>query len=360
MELYHNINLFNLCCIFANPQITGHAFIKPGINIYKKAKSEYENICKDFSEIAFFNKFKTRISELTPNHPITLSIKECAEFQIRIDNSQSDRWSLKGKIFKVEYMSGREVRLFVTGIVEGSLKDYSPYFTIVQHTAYLTGLVVFACFASFILVPSICIGIVVKSLSCRYFNPYKRTLSIKQITVEEYPNLGKIMREWQRVAGEKSNQSSKDKIELFQDCGIISKLVAQCFECPNETRGRVFNEAYLCKDSLNLDQGIILLKEDAFQVKIAHLVTHPQNIRSFANIEEFERAEGVGTALVDFAARRCLQSNKYLYLEGIKSAETFYQRYGFEKIENPIFVEDGEYAMQMSVEKIRQHFQKVA
>jgi hypothetical protein len=210
----------------------------------------------------------------------------------------------------------------------------------VKHCAALVGVVALAIVSSPLLIVSYVAGGILKTCLLYQADTYiKRPLRVRKIAPEDYPEIAKISRTWQRIASAQHNQVNAEQ-KVFDDCYTVSKLVAQCLESPAQYFW-LFNQAFICVDGKDQIQGIALTQTSDTEftytdytgqryVKIVHIVTNPHNIRSIVNARDFERIEGAGTALIKNIAKAA--EGRGLYLESVHSAIPFYQKLGFTRI----------------------------
>lgn len=320
--------------VLFNPEITGHAFVQPAYSMITTMHSSWQMATSSLAEIPFVLKFRNRVPR-SIGESTKMSIKDIGQLRIRYDD-YSDRLFLRGKKFTVEEEGSEWVVKLIS--------DFSPQ----QHTlpsdgwifametlkctAVFAGAFVCAAVSIPILFPLFVAGCAVKaSFSDQYF---KRPLRVKKIDPVDYTTVAKIAREWDVIAKKKGRVTSESGI--FDDCCNISKLVSQCLEHPQESDW-LFDTAFVCEDEKKHIQAVALIDEcgtcclqsDEAYVKLVHIVTHPHNIRSSVNRDEYERVEGSGTALIKAIAQQTMRG---IYLESISSAIPFYQKLGFEKV----------------------------
>lgn len=205
----------------------------------------------------------------------------------------------------------------------------------------------------------------------------KRTLTIRQISPEEFPVAAKVARSWQLMAYLKRMvakvHGENEAASIFVDSSNISRLVAECFEDHDSCIPRVFERAIACYDAKDPDniQAIALIKDDSDSLclldphttylKIALMVTNPINIRSSVNSTEDDRVRGAGTNLIVHIAKECLEK-KYngLYLESVDSALPFYQKLGFEELdsEEVFMLEPLTIPMRLTIEQMNELLKK--
>ncbi|MBA3958259.1 MAG: GNAT family N-acetyltransferase [Parachlamydiaceae bacterium] len=337
--------------IYQNPTFTGHLLLG-GVNYFSN------RIKKASQELGFGEKHREAIQKILAElekGPVTLGCEDVGLLYIRKDY-KSDKSDLIGITFNCEVVKN--------GYRVAILKDNrNKKCGKCARWSSLIALVSLGVVTSPVTIPSAIVGMALKTSI--YFCA-KRTLSIRIIDPKDFPKMAAVARKWQSIAHDKVAATYKQKQaetkeqasvtsvqkEIFEDCARISKLVAQCFEGPKDCLGRVFHEAYVCRDNFGVDQGIILTRIDSGNIKIAHLVTHPHNVRSSLNHQELEKVSGVGTKLIKHIGLQCLKQQKKLYLEGTESSRPFYDCLGFEEVDEP-YIEDGAYAMEMSTQKIK-------
>ena len=193
--------------------------------------------------------------------------------------------------------------------------------------------------------------------------PSKRELTVSEVSPnpEMLKKIGQVARYWQQLACEKKSKASGSSKEIFSDSATVSKLIAQCMERPKETT-RIWNKIYICEDvALKGIQAIALVYASYFELKISHMATHPQNIRSSVNQMETTRVEGAARTLVNHLVTT-VSSDQQIYLESVKSAYPFYQKFGFETLDSKEYPPDewGTIPMRLSKEKIQSLTQQVA
>ncbi|MBA3604007.1 MAG: hypothetical protein H0W50_10305 [Parachlamydiaceae bacterium] len=109
----------------------------------------------------------------------------------------------------------------------------------------------------------------------------------------------------------KTIQSNKVKDvteNVFMDSYTISLLIAECLEKPKNTYRTVFTQIFVCRDAASNPQSIALtnhLSGPKGYLKIAHLATNPNNIRSPINQKQKERVQGAATAIIVYLAKQC-------------------------------------------------------
>jgi hypothetical protein len=140
----------------------------------------------------------------------------------------------------------------------------------------------------------------------------KRELEICRVHFDDYKHLGKTAREWQTKVSKKQDkfrdkfplgQRSEQEDDLLLDSNIICKLIAQCMENPEETSS-LYKKVRICQDiALHAIQGIMLEGIENLQtvsgqslgiyIKVAHLATHPDNLRTSINAGSILKSKGV-------------------------------------------------------------------
>ena len=193
-----------------------------------------------------------------------------------------------------------------------------------------------------IIAPLFAIGCVIKSIQYQYhIVPSAPFLHVIVLEPDQYRQLAVEARNWQRIAQEKSKVASEQQ-KLFAMAANISTLIAECLENPPRCSA-VFDRLLVCKDEKQNLQAIALThaKEPSITdpnhagsyLKLAHIVTHPKNIRSIINASEPDRIEKAGTALIKQLAQECLDLKKSgIYAEVVEISKPFYEKLGFTRI----------------------------
>ena len=185
-------------------------------------------------------------------------------------------------------------------------------------------------------VPLAAVGAGVNGLFfCCGSNAFKRPLKVTELqsaipVVKQ--SVAQIARDWQQLSWTKNLSCRDGASEQFQDAATVSKLIAQCMEHPDQTKW-IWDRVFVCSAvPSSRMQGLLLTKESWGELKIAHIVTHPGNIRSAVNAEDYTRVEGAGTALIAHVAKESLEKKiSKIYLESVPSANGFYTKLGFEE-----------------------------
>lgn len=332
--------------IYNNPHYYGHTFLQPADTVLKKIFQAVEALRKE--EIIQDPRRKA-LAPLAQG-PVELNIGQVVGLAIDQNSGQSDLPYLSGLTFEWERTS--TLGKMRVSIIKG---EVVPEPQKCQKRTNLLALTALGIVTAPLTVPAALLGMAIK---VSQYGCSKRSLSVLPIDRKDYFQIAEVAKKWEEVALSKSNKMSPsfNSDNIFSECAKISRLIHQCLT-NRSSYGTIFDEAYVCKDNWGVAQGIILLRNDFRQLKIAHLVTHPHNIRSPLNANELEKIQGVGTALIRFAADRCLDLNKEaLYLEGTVSSEPFYTQLGFELVTPIRGIEDGDYAMEMKAQKIRELF----
>lgn len=184
----------------------------------------------------------------------------------------------------------------------------------------------------------------------------KRELSVSKLApnAETLEKIATVSRQWQSLAYKKWAEidSGCSSEKIMYDLQTISKLIAECMEKPKETAS-IWNEVYICEDiALKEIQAIALTHNSPYQLWIAHMATHPQNVRSAVNKEETTRVEGSASAIINHLMNTLPSSCREIYLESVSSAVKFYKKFGFEVLDLPPF-EWGCIPMGLSAKKIQ-------
>ncbi len=165
----------------------------------------------------------------------------------------------------------------------------------------------------------------------------KRELKISELSInnENLYKISNVAREWQCISSQNRLKCESASYQKFEDSRRISMLTAECMEQPNET-AQIWNRILICKDAAQDEiQAIALVfaQQNQPQLKIAHLVTHPRNIRSNINKNEWTRVEGAGRAIIDYLAA-IISNDQEIYVESVESAKLFYIKQGFEELDS--------------------------
>lgn len=99
-------------------------------------------------------------------------------------------------------------------------------------------------------------------------------------------------------------------------------------------------------DASNIPQALalVLLNRDDVKerksIELYSLITSVWNLNYPQNINHPNRVKGAGSSIIEFCKNLGIKHQaKYLYLEGAKSALSFYEKHGFEQV-NPEFVDN--------------------
>ncbi len=186
------------------------------------------------------------------------------------------------------------------------------------------------------------------------------------------PEIAKIARKWQRWARTRQYRAKKIKDvteNVFMDSYTISLLIAECLEKPHDTYKTVYTQIFVCRDTSSNPQSIALtnhLSGPKGYLKIAHLATNPNNIRSPINNQQKERVQGAATAIIVHLAKQCFAKKidwkdkslhpeiKGIFLESIDSAIPFYEKLGFERFLDVKSEEEFCTPMRLKAEKMQQ------
>jgi hypothetical protein len=186
---------------------------------------------------------------------------------------------------------------------------------------------------------------------------HKKLLNVQRIDPKDCPTAAKTARVWNTLAREKKERAEESAKNRFSDCAHLSNIIA------HRLRTGSFDEAYICRDRHGKEQGLMLIDthkkidtpDPRYQgrfVKVGYLVSHPNNIRCKENESISDRVEGAGKELVRFAQKRAEELHfDGVFLEGVPSAKTFYEKIGFREIPTTS-IEDGYYTMVKTAEKI--------
>lgn len=195
----------------------------------------------------------------------------------------------------------------------------------------------------------------------------KRELKVTELASDEetLKKIAKVARQWQDLAREKLPKCDSTWLPVMDDLRTISKLIAECMERPEETAW-IWNKIIVCEDVALKEIQAIALVCDVYprMVKIAHIATHPRNVRSSVNLNDREttRVEGAAKAIVNYLVTSPLVTGKEIYAESVWSAKPFYIKMGFEELdpkEHPT-IEWGTIPMSLPAQKIQSMNSKAA
>jgi hypothetical protein len=324
--------------IFNNPNVAGHLLVRQELVVVQALRAEIKKIRTIFEDAVFLWHHKDAIP-CEAQHQVIMSDREHLDLKIKAIDSTSERICLRGLKFKSLVLGNRLFSVICTQD-EQAITGTTPSRILARaffvSAARLTGEVALAilCF------PIAVVGGAVKAISFATHSLNRPTLHVEVVESREWASLGKVARAWQKLASEK--QKLRDSEVLFQSDARIAKLVAECMESPREC-SFIFDRALVCRDTQSRIQAIALthnyeaISDHGTFLKIAHLVTHPHNIRSKANECEFDRVEGAGSALVRYIARESLSRQLAgVYAEVTTSAKKFYEKLGFEAVQRDI------------------------
>lgn len=355
--------------IFFDPVLPGSFLLKPIKYFAGNLKNSRSNLKQNLNDFKLYKDIKDLIPKV--GVILRLSCEQVGAFRIR-DNGKSDLRFFKYDTFKVS--DYHDLSYNIERVREPAYKNHSfKRILIVEATKNIVKVIYhFVLNLLFlpIILPLALIGSFINSVRiCFGTSTLKRTLIIEQIALEKsnFEKIGKTAREWQNNAIKKKSGSINNEKNIFDDSSTISKLIAECMEKPAET-AHLYNRITAVKDrTLNIHQSISVTKENyeicsysgsylGKYIKIVHIVTNPNNVRSKVNNREYTRVEGASTALIAHFAKECLKQNaKGLYLESTVSAKTFYEKIGFELLDvNDIIPDErGTYPMRLTAEKIK-------
>ena len=223
----------------------------------------------------------------------------------------------------------------------------------VERSCRSVALVALGILFSPLIVASAIAGATVKAGALLYgYNPAKRIFGICKISADTFPEVAKTALAWNQLAIVKQQSASAVDTDMFFSSITITQLIADCFTYAKDCIPRVYEKAIACydiDDPTNAFHAIALIKDDRRSLfyldrdkrylKIAHIATHPINIRSVVNRYEYDRVEGASSALIQHLAKVCLKKGYAgIYLEATPSALGFYKKFGFEVLEKSIVV----------------------
>ncbi len=185
------------------------------------------------------------------------------------------------------------------------------------------------------------------SSSFKKFN-YSRSvdLDVRKISVDEYPQVSRLMGIWESVSHEKEAQST-DSLDQkkFRDCAEVAEsLISDVFQ-DADLSGRVFynpftksylkilSEVIVCENPKDASiQGVmsynIVPEENLLYVE--YLVSNPNNIVSSKDKFDFTKIRGVGTKLLDEAVEMAYEHGfSEIKLHPTVTSKDFYRNYGF-------------------------------
>jgi N-acetylglutamate synthase-like GNAT family acetyltransferase len=197
--------------------------------------------------------------------------------------------------------------------------------------------------------------------------------TVEPVEETSFHPIGTKIRDWAQVARKKMNQMYRTRptiecidsseYKVFESSARILSFIANSLE--DFPLGKNFDTVYACQDASHELRGIMLTKKKILYTRrgealgnylmVVYLATHPHNIRASVNKGEYQ-VTGCGTALISHIARECLkQKLSGIYLEPTQSAERFYEKLGFERLNtSEIAPEDSSTTpMRMTAQAIR-------
>lgn len=332
--------------------------INSALDSIPKVKHLYEGISDN---IAFFRKYGPMLGD--GSNPIPLTAKQISEWWIRLDNNRSERFVFKHDILRTGDGPNAQLPYLVKIERDPQYKNHSYMRILLSECAERAVKLVAEIALNILMFPVAlvagAIGVCVRGVALAVrSSPQKRAVKVEQLPLGDptYEKVRKIAREWQKRASQKNNNPDYDPI--LSDSYTINKLIAQCVELPKECAW-IYDEVFLCRDeALGLPQAIALTKKESRNlengrfVKIAHIATNPNNIRSKVNESELTRIEGASTAIINHLAQRCLKEGADgIYLEATATARPFYEKMGFKALDPKTVKldEDGTWPMVLAV-----------
>ena len=336
--------------IYKNPLMYGQALVAPAQAIIGYIQREVAQLKAVGEEEEFLRQFQGRLPQ--QNHPVRMTWDEVVVLQLSPETYQSARPSLRGKVFSID----RSTSTPTVSVEDSNPEDYNPSTERCKHRSRLTGYIALGILTAPLTISSLAAGMVVKALSNGCKSPYIRPLHTHQLPPRDYSTIASQIEEWNRIAAEKTSRAVSQR-EVFSDCMRISQAVGRCLRGLQHPYGvsKSVSEVHVCYDDRHTLQGIMLLSHGGSKkrLEITNILTHPHNIRSSVNDEEYARVQGAGTALMQAAIQRCRELEcSSLYLEGLNSSKPFYNRFGFKEVqrkENPFA--EGDYAMKLLAAK---------
>jgi hypothetical protein len=211
-------------------------------------------------------------------------------------------------------------------------------------------------------------SIVIPGVECKntMFEIKKYVGSVRQDEIAE------IVYKWQKLARTRQFRAHKLKDasseNVFRDSCIINLLIRECLVKSKDTYKSVFTQIFVCRDADRNPQSIALtnhLSGPTGCLKIAHLATNPNNIRSPIN-PKHKSVQGAATAIIVHLAKQCFEKKitwkdkskhpniQGIYLESTESAIPFYEKLGFEIFLNIKCEEEFCTPMLLKAEKMQQ------
>jgi N-acetylglutamate synthase-like GNAT family acetyltransferase len=331
--------------IYKNPLIYGQALLAPAQSILHRIQREIQEINTVAEEEKFLKLFQGKLPK--PDAPVQMTWDEVIKLQLSRETYRSHRPSLRGKVFSIDRSTGTPL----VSVEDPNPEAYNPLTERCKHRSRLTGYIALGILTAPLTIPALATGMAVKALSNGCKSPYIRPLHTQQLAVGDYSAVAPQIEEWRRIASTKTSRVASQQ-KVFSDCERISRAVGQCLRDPS-CASKTVSEVHVCYDDRHTLQGILLLSNDVFnkRLEITNILTHPHNIRSSINTEEYARVQGAGTALMQAAIERCRELGlSSLYLEGLDSSKSFYQRFGFKDAQRKFsFAQEGDYAMTLPV-----------
>lgn len=343
--------------LFSDPLLPCHWLIAPQNTLKEHIKSSRTKIDECYQDY-LFQKQCPFLKELE-KRPVNITGTEIISLKI-LESGNSDRPLFKYRTFKVEHksdtyqvsFSSSKARSYASILLEESLKALAK--TIV-------------CIAlSILCLPMTLVGLSIRLAANLFQKPaVNRPLKVEQVSQDSpfFQNVGKIAREWQKLAQQKKAQlESKDASSIFENSVRINKLIAECIEQPDNCWW-LYDKILICRDkALNEPQAIALFKSANIvtqsgkkigsQYKITHLVTHPKNIQSKVNADEYTKVRGAATTLISHLSEKCrLEDAAGISVDASTSAVPFYKKLGFVPMgpSNVFVIESGTHPMYLQV-----------
>ncbi|MDB6081111.1 MAG: hypothetical protein JWO53_383, partial [Chlamydiia bacterium] len=306
---------------------------------------------------------------------VNLTADQVSQLQIRNVDGVSNLVCFTGKKFATQWVNTTPFSYKIKLIKDSASENGKSIDDVLRHGFYCSVVDLIKQIAWLILLsPCALIGLTVKSASFSFKDPlFIRPLKIEELQHDQYPFFAKLARGWQKEAAEKHKEAlvnDPGKAAHFEKGSLISRLIAECLEQPLQC-SEIFDRLLVVKDDEQRIQAIALTKKEGplfsnpeyvrDYLKLAHIVTHPHNIRSSINGYEYERVEKAATTLIHHLALECLKINKDgIYAEVVAIAKPFYKKLGFKKIRKNavIMTEPMETPMVLTKEKIQALFNK--